>query len=55
MDEKDRLIQRLMQGLAKWKNRAVEAVNQACFECERIDKDCSKCRMQKIKEDAERT
>lgn len=52
MDEKDRLIQRLYQDLAKWKNRAVEAAERACFECERLDADCEKCRMKKIKEDA---
>lgn len=55
MDEKDMLIQRLTQDLARWKNRAVEAAEQACFECERLDKDCSKCRMQKIKEEAAKT
>lgn len=55
MDEKDRVIQQLYRDLAKWKNRAVEAAEQACFECERLDKDCDKCRMKKIKEDAART
>ena len=54
MDEKDRLIQRLMQDLARWKGRALEAAEKACFECERLDMDCDKCRMKKIKEDAAR-
>lgn len=52
MDEKDRLIQRLTQDIARWKSRALEAAEKACFECERMDADCSKCRMTKIKEDA---
>lgn len=52
MDEKDRLIQRLAQDVAKWKNRAVEAAEKACFECEHLAADCSKCRMTKIKEEA---
>ena len=55
MDEKDRLIQRLTQDVARWKSRALEAANEACFECERLDKDCDKCRMKKIKEEAART
>ena len=52
MDEKDKRIQDLIQEVAKWKGRAIEAANQACFECERLDKDCVKCRMTKIKEEA---
>lgn len=55
MDEKDKRIQDLIQEIAKWKGRAIEAANQACFECERLDKDCKKCRMLKIKEEAART
>lgn len=52
MDEKDRVIQQLNRDLAKWKNRAVEAAEKACFECEHLSADCSKCRMTKIKEEA---
>jgi len=54
MDEKDRWIQQLTQDVARWKNRAVEAAERACMECERLDADCGKCRMQKIKEEAAR-
>ena len=32
-----------------------EAAEKACFECERLDMDCDKCRMKKIKEEAART
>lgn len=52
MDEKDRLIQKLTRELAKWKKLAAEAANKACFECESLNADCSKCRMTKIKEEA---
>ena len=52
MDEKDKRIQYLTQEVAKWKNRAVEAAEKACFECEHLSADCSKCRMTKIKEEA---
>ena len=55
MDEKDVVIQRLMKEVGKWKNRAVEAAERACLECERLDVDCMKCRMREIKEDAART
>lgn len=55
MDEKDKRIQQLTQDLAKWKNRALEAAEKACFECERLDANCEKCRMKKIKEDAGRS
>jgi len=54
MDEKDNRIQQLTRDVAKWKNRAVEAAEKACFECERLDKDCDTCRMKKIKEEAEK-
>ena len=52
MDEKDRLIQRLTRELEKWKKMAVEAAEKACFECESLNADCSKCKMTKIKEAA---
>lgn len=55
VDEKDKTIQGLLQDIARWKNRAVEAAERACVECERLDADCSKCRMMKIKEEAART
>lgn len=54
MDEKDKRIQYLTQEVAKCKNRAVEAAEKACFECERLDKDCDTCRMKKIKDEAGR-
>lgn len=56
MDEKDKRIQSLMQEVAKWKNRALEAAEQACYNCEeyveRNDNHCHKCRIKKILEDA---
>lgn len=52
MDEKDKKIQHLTQEVAKWKNRAVEAAEKACFECERLDRECATCRMAKIKAEA---
>ena len=52
MDEKDRLIQRLSRELEKWKKLAEEAAEKACFECESLNADCSKCKMTKIKEAA---
>ncbi len=52
MDEKDRSIQQLTQDVAKWKNRAVEAANKACWECEQQPKLCEKCRIKQIKEEA---
>lgn len=54
MDEKDRLIQKLMRELAKWKKFAADAANKACFECESLNADCSKCKMTKIKNEAEK-
>ena len=52
MDELEMKIQQLKQDVAKWKNRAVEAADRACMECEALHQDCEKCRMQKIKEEA---
>ena len=52
MNEKDLKIQQLTQDVAKWKNRAVEAADRACLECEALHADCKKCRMTKIKEEA---
>lgn len=52
MDEKDRLIQKLTRELAKWKKLAVDAADRACFECESLNADCSKCKMTKIKDEA---
>ena len=52
MNEHELKIQQLIQDIAKWKNRALEAAERACFECESLHKDCDKCRMKKIKEEA---
>lgn len=56
MNEQDLKIQKLTQDVAKWKNRAMEAAERACSECEeymsREKEGCKKCRMTKIKEEA---
>lgn len=52
MNEHELKIQQLIQDIAKWKNRALEAAERACFECENLHADCEKCRMKKIKEEA---
>ncbi len=53
MDEKDRVIQQLMREMAKWKNRALEVCEIACFNCEEYaSKECAECRIPKIREDA---
>ena len=52
MNELDR-IQQLIRDVAKWKNRAVEAAERACAECEVMHRDqCRKCRIKQIKEEA---
>lgn len=52
MDEKDKRIQSLLQDLAKWKGRAIEAAQQACSICKahvRPDgEDCRVCRMREM-------
>lgn len=55
MDEKstDEIIRDLRNDLAKWRGRAVEAVEYACSMCRNTDLDlCRYCRMQKIREEA---
>ena len=54
MTDKDFRIQKLTQEAAKWKNRALEACEKACFHCEEYmsRKDCRKCRIQQIREEA---
>jgi hypothetical protein len=54
MNEKDLQVQQLRQDVAKWKNRALEACEKACFNCEEYwsRKHCEKCRITKIKEEA---
>ena len=58
MDERDLKIQRLTADVAKWKNRAVEVAQVACENCEEYvegRKNCDKCRVMKIKEEAGKT
>jgi predicted metal-binding protein len=53
MDEKDRVIQQLMQDIAKWKGRAIEAAETACQLCKQTDLElCKHCRMEKIRKEA---
>ena len=57
MDEKDHKINKLIAEIARWKGRAIEATERACIECERYEKDdplCRKCRMTRIREEAEK-
>ena len=53
--DQDRMIQQLMNEVAKWKNRALEAALRACDECDECDEmmtTCDKCRIKIIKESA---
>ena len=56
MDEKDRLIQRLTQDVARLKNRILEVCEKACFNCEeyvgRKEENCNNCRVKRFKEEA---
>ena len=53
MDDKDNVILELKQELAKWRGRAVEAVEMACQACRNTDLDlCRHCRMDKIRKEA---
>ena len=53
MDEKDKTVQDLKLELAKWRGRAVEAVERACMLCRHADLDlCKHCRMEKIRQEA---
>ena len=48
-------IQQLTKDVAKWKNRAIEAAEKACDNCEEYQegrKNCGKCRVNKIWEEA---
>ena len=40
--------------IARWKNRALEACEKACWHCEEYvsGHDCGKCRITKIREEA---
>ena len=54
MDDKDLRIQRLIQDVAKWRCRALEAAYKACDECrEYTPRCCNSCRIKQIKEEAE--
>lgn len=57
MPEKDKQLVQLTQEVARWKNRAMEACEKACFNCEEYwsRKHCDKCRVKKIKEEAGET
>lgn len=53
MDDKDAVIQELKMELAKWRGRAVEAIETACQNCRNNDLDlCRHCRMEKIRKEA---
>lgn len=55
MNELEMKIQRLTQELGMWKNRAVEAAQVACDNCEEYQEDrkkCGNCRIKRIKEEA---
>lgn len=53
MDDKNQTIKDLKQEVAKWRGRAVEAVEQACQSCRNTDLDlCRHCRMDKIRKEA---
>ena len=54
MGEKENILQ-LRQEAAKWKNRALEAAEKACDNCEKYQegrKKCGNCRINKIWEEA---
>lgn len=56
MDEKEKKLQAITQEVAKWKGRAIEAAEQACYNCEeytdRNENRCRKCRIKQIMEEA---
>ena len=53
MDERDAVIRDLKMELAKWRGRAIEAVEMACEQCRNNDLDlCRYCRMEKIRKEA---
>lgn len=52
MDEKDIVIRDLKTELAKWRGRALEAVEMACQGCTNNDLElCRYCRMEKIRQE----
>ena len=55
MDERDLKVQELTREAARWRNRALEACEAACFHCEEYvndKKNCDKCRVKRIREAA---
>lgn len=56
MDERDKAMQNLLREIGKWKNRALEAAQMACANCEDREENyaCNKCRIRIIKESAAR-
>lgn len=55
MDERDLKVQELTREATRWRNRALEACEAACFHCEEYvndKKNCDKCRVKRIREDA---
>lgn len=44
----------LIREAAKWKNRALEACEKACWQCEEYGSshDCDKCRISRIRKEA---
>lgn len=56
MNDHEIEIHKLTQEIARWKNRALEACEKACFNCEEYmsrDKGlCNVCRIKKIQEEA---
>ena len=49
-------LEEMRKEVGKWKNRALDAANMACYNCEEYvphnDKRCEKCRIRVIREDA---
>ena len=60
MDEKDKRMQDLVQEAARWRQRAIDACEKACFNCEEYRPNAKKpcdvttCRVYQIKEAAGR-
>ena len=58
MDEKDKKLQDLLHEVARWRQRAMDACERACFNCEeyrpnaRTPCENTDCRVYKIKEAA---
>lgn len=49
-------LEEMRKEIGKWKNRALDAAEHACFNCEEYvphdDTRCQKCRIRRIKEEA---